>query len=643
MRRYLSSLVLLLLSFWSLYGQDYAVELQTDKKVIYIDKLGLPDDTSLLEVLYMIPELVVREGNDFLSGYDLMLDSKSVAYNKNVILATMKLYEVDKIEISTSSTASQQINGMAGIIKIVSKEISEGFSGSATLDGNTLWTVNPYVDLNYRTGKLEINGNIGLQYYSNETSKVFRNELTSVYESGESLDKEHYFQETTRLYMAYTPTEKDKIKFWLLGGFDNDRRTNFVNTLQVESRPDMGQNIYWAATVADTNHFRASHFNLSAFAEYEHVFHDEMKFNFSADYISDVNKNGTVTLKGVTADKPEVVRSEAKFTLPFLPPGTKLLNMTLGGNMEYDQNDKTIIESRSIYASPFLELKYESPKWKLNSGVRYQHFDFLYGKTDEQLYSDGSDDVTFNVNTLFQLATHHALRFFVTRNIIRPTFDQMYPVMMWDVSRGIYVYGNRDLKPASMYSYDFDYVTDWNIGDHKFMADLRFGYDRTDGLFTMIQKYDVSSRKFYLTYKNAGVNDIFKTMADVMYRYGIFSVSLAGNWFHNIKREGGKIDNVDNFNIAMSPVFSFRNNWTLFGTFRYNDAMVSNTSRIGECIYASLRLSKSFGKWIVDVALSDIFGYLSENYEYKADGVYYTMYDQYPRCFNVGVTYRIGR
>lgn len=643
MNRYLSiAIFFLLLPCLAALAQDYTVELQPDKKVIYVAQLGLAENTPLLEVLYLIPELVVREGNEFLSGYDVLLDSKSVSFNKDVLLSTMKLYEVEKIEISTSATASQQRNGMAGEIKIVSRSMSEGFSGSVSTNLNTLWTAYPNLNLNYRTDKLELRGNLGLQYYSGGTSNYFGQDTPPTFEVGEENNRERYFQETARLYLKYNFSEKDQLKLWVLESHGLDNKDSFVKSIFSEERPQYGEFIYRVTESADTNYNKSSKLNFSAFAEYEHIFRDEMKFTLSADYIGDRNKSGTETLEGAPLEAPKVIRSEGKFVLPFLPAGDRSLNMTVGGNLEYDINDRAKIESRSYYASPLLELKYNSDQWKVNSGVRYQYYNFTYEKSRRGLLLGGNKDLTFNVNTLWQMAEHHALRFFVTKNIMRPSSDQMYPVIEWDFRRKSYVRGNEDLQPSSMYSFELNYITDWNLRNHNFILNLSFGYDRADGLVTMIQKYDTERRKFYLTYANSGVNDIFNAKFDFLYRYGIFAVSFAGNWYHNVTNNNGNRDNIDNFNIAASPVFSFHNNWTLTGTFRFNNAVIRNDSRIGECLYSNIRLSKSFGKWVVNAALSDIFGYQSENFEYRDGGLYYSVYDQYPRCIEVGVTYRIG-
>ena len=181
------------------------------------------------------------------------------------------------------------------------------------------------------------------------------------------------------------------------------------------------------------------------------------------------------------------------------------------------------------------------------------------------------------------------------------------------------------------------------MGQHGFVTNLSLGYDKVDGLVNMVQRYDDGRQRFYLTYANSGNDDILTAKGNLIYSYGIFSAALAGNWYHNMKKTDRKSDNIDNFNISLSPVFRFSNDWTLSGTLRYNNAVVRNDSKIGSCIYSYLRLSKTFKKWIVSAMLSDIFDYVSENYEYKEGGYYYTMYDQYPRYFEIGVTYRIGR
>ena len=643
MKRNLISILLLFFPLLCAVAQDYTVELQPDKKVIYVNRLGLPENTPVIEVLRLIPELTVREGDEFLSGYDLFLDSKSLGYNKDVLLSTMKLSEVEKIEISTSATASQQINGMAGSIKIVSSSMSDGLSGTVTANANTLWTVYPNLNLNYRTDKLEVRGNVGLEYYSGKTTNYFEQVMPINKDVGNNTITEKYFQETARLHLKYNPTKKDQLKLWVLESLGLDDMNTFTEGLYTVKVPEFGDDVYRVTKDKTNDPRKTSKVNFSAFAEYEHVFHDEMKLTVSADYTLDNNREGTVSVKGMSPERPQKIQSEAKIVFPFLPVGKRSLNLTLGGNTTFGINDREQVHNRTFYGSPFMELKYKSPKLQVFTGVRFQYNDLVYDKSDKGLFENGNKDITFNVNALWQMKEHQAFRFLVTRNIIRPSADQLYPAMEFDLSRRMFVRGNKDLRPASMYSFELDYIADWIIDRHSFIANLSLGYDRSDGLVNMVQRFDEECQQFYMTYANTGNNDIMKAKGNLIYKYGIFSLSLAGNWYHNIKKVDGKMDNIDNFNVALSPIFSFNNDWTLSGTLRYNNAVISNDSRIGECLYSYLRLSKTFGKWIVSAMLSDIFGYDSENFEYKDGGYIYTRYDQYPRSFEIGVTYRIGR
>lgn len=647
MPKHLLSRLLILFCFLpaaaQVQAEKYTVELQTDKKVIYTEKLGLPDNTPLIELLQMVPELIVREGEEFLEGYDIFLDSKSVAYNKDVLLATMKLQEIKKIEISTSATASQQRNGMAGSVKIVSRDMEEGLSGTLAANASTLLNVTPNLNVNYRSGKFELRGNVGLQYLSTDQTYRYYRETPPTATVGKDTVQNRYFEETARIHLQYSPSSRDKIKLWVLESFDLSRKITSNYLIDSEKRPEMGEHIFVIADGTDTVFAKASFFNFSALSEYEHIFRNDMKFNLSADYIQERRRSGEKSLEGAVPEVPQTIRAEVKLTAPFLSHGVRSLDLEIGGNAEYGINDFAKTDSRTLYASPFATLKLSLPGWTAEAGFRYQYYGFDFERSREGLFSKGQNDFTFNVNSLWQIAAHHALRFFVTKNIIRPTFEQMYPSFYWDLKRGTYVCGNKSLEPASMYSFNLDYITDWTVGEHSFIADVSAGYDRVDGLVNTAQQFNSEYKKYYLTYVNTGINNILTAKANLMYKYGIFSVSLAGNWYHNFTKNEGTIDNIDNFNIAMSPIFSFRNNWTLSGTLRYNDGLTNNTTREGECIYARIRVNKTFGRWILSAAFSDIFGYQGERYEYDGGTYSYTEYDQYPRFFEIGATYRIGR
>ncbi|MCQ2177232.1 MAG: outer membrane beta-barrel family protein, partial [Bacteroidales bacterium] len=623
-------------------AQDYAVELLPDKKVIYVDKLGLPGNTSLMEVLRMLPELVVREGNDFLIGYDVFLDSKSLAHNKNGMLATMKLFEVEKIEISTSAVAAQQRNGMAGAITIVSREMPRGLSGSVTTNLNTLWEAYPNANINYSSDKLEVRANLGLEYYNGGSENYFEKEQGLRRDVGNDTISERTFQETARVYLKYKFTDKDQLKLWVLESYGLDNRDTYISSTNTHRLPDVGEDICRVMHLRDTDYVRMSKMNLGAFTEYEHTFREDMKLSLSADYIQDSNREGQHSLDGVVPDVPKTLRAESRMTLPLYVQGVKKLKMDFGGNTDYNIIDRETARGRALYMSPFLEFDYNSTKLKLNAGARYQHYGYSYGRPEREPDSRATDGLTYNLNTLWQMAPHHALRFLTTRNLIKPSLEQVYPQLRSTDVTGPYVGGGKGIRVPAMYSFELDYITDWVTGGHSFVANLGFSYDYVDGLGDVVQKFDDQNRKFYQAYSNTGVNNIFKSRANLIYSYGILSVGLAGNWFHNIKTLDDGTDHVDSFNLAVSPVFSFSNSWTLSGTFRYNNAQTSRDSRIGECLYSNLRLSKTCGNWIFSAVFCDIFGYVSRNYEYLDGGYVYTVYDQYPRCLELGITYRIG-
>lgn len=647
MSKYLLSRLLICLSFLpaaaqTRAGEKYLVELQTDKKVIHVENLEIPDNTPLIEFLQMIPELVVREGEEFLEGFDIFLDSKSVAYNQNVLLSTMKLQEIKEIEISTSVTAAQQRNGMAGSVKIISRNMEEGLSGTLSTNVSTLTNVTPNLNINYRSGKVELRGNVGVQYLSVKQPYQFYKESPPTTTVGRDTVLAGYFEETARIHLQYAPSSRDKIKLWILESMDLTDKTTVSHLTDIEKKPGMGDNTYVITDGVDTSFSKLSCFNFSALSEYEHIFRNDMKFNISADYIQERNYSGKKSLEGVVPEVPQTIRTEIKLTTPFLSPGVRKFDLEVGGNAEYGINDFAKTNSRTLYASPFATLKLSLPNWKAEAGFRYQYYGFDFERSMEGLFSKGQNDFTFNFNSLWQIASHHALRFFVTKNIVRPTFEQMYPSFYWDLQRGTYVRGNPNLQPASMYSFNLDYITDQAIGEHYFIADVAAGYDRVDGLVNTTQLFDSEYKKYYLTYVNTGINNILTAKANLMYTYGIFSASLAGNWYHNFTKNEGVTDNIDNFNIAFSPIFSFQDNWTLSGTLRYNNGITNNTTREGECLYARIRINKTFGKWILSAALSDIFGYQGERYEYSGGAFIYTEYDQYPRYFELGATYRIG-
>ena len=193
---------------------NYMLEILPTKKVIHVKETGLPGNTKLREFLGILPELLQRGDDGLFTNYDIQFDGKSTGSARDVILETTWIGDVEKIEITSSPTVTQQKSGQGGVINIVPVKLKEGFGGNVTLDASTEWDAMPSLNLNYKNKKLEIRGNLSLEYYDIVKDKEYKTTYdTYKVEALDSLWLKNYLQ-TAKVNMVYTFSEKSKLKAW---------------------------------------------------------------------------------------------------------------------------------------------------------------------------------------------------------------------------------------------------------------------------------------------------------------------------------------------------------------------------------------------------------------------------------------------
>ena len=137
----------LVLGCMSSYAGDYTIEMEPSKQIIYLSRLGLPPDTTLETLLKTMPELMHR-GDILFDNYDIQCDGKSVGESRDVILLQTRVDELEKIEVTSSSVATQSRNGQSGTINIVYKTPSDGFGGDVNVSASTEVDLIPSVNVN---------------------------------------------------------------------------------------------------------------------------------------------------------------------------------------------------------------------------------------------------------------------------------------------------------------------------------------------------------------------------------------------------------------------------------------------------------------------------------------------------------------
>lgn len=638
----------LLAAFSESYAQNeaekpnYMLEILPTKKVIHVRESGLPGNTKLSEFLVIMPELLQGGDDGLFLNYEIQFDGKSTGSARDVILGTTWLGDVDKIEIISSPTVTQQKKGQGGVINIIPVKLKEGIGGNVSFDANTEFDAMPSFTLNYKKNKLELRGNLSLEYY-NATKDRFYDTVTdtTITRSADTLWVKSYL-ETAKINMVYTFSERSKLKAWFWESVELDDEINKVYrdispVNEISSKPSFifidGSKI-------------SELMNINARTEYEQALKRGGKFRVIAGY---QNQNRSDWNDGKRSDRtdhlsPYDVDGEAKFQVPVTTITDGVGEIEAGMNTNYTADLSKTISNTAYNLSTFGTFKYTGDKFSLNCGVRYT-FNKMTTTREKvgETFAKENHDFTGNVNVVWQMAPHNAWRLILSRNFLRPDMSMMDPSFVWQSEHNGWQKGNPLLESAYINTAELSYIFDWNKGNQKLMTHAGFRLDHSDGLFMPFQMFDTERNLFYTTYFNADKENIFNVNASMTYKVGIFSFVFAGNLFDSMTLGKEKTSNVY-YNLNLSLLFRFRNKWTVSFYSQYCSESQMGNITIGDYFYSKAKVNKSFGKgWTVHLGLSDIFHYRRDNFFVREKGGYTVgTSDLYSRYVEFGVSYRFG-
>ncbi|MBQ0080045.1 MAG: hypothetical protein KBS95_00640 [Alistipes sp.] len=642
----LLSVCMIVLSRASASAQSNSIEMTPGKKIIYIERLGLPDYINVNELLQLFPECVAR-GDDLYNNFDIQYDGKSVGSSRDIFLFQTKLRQIEKIEISTSSVATQQNSFYSGTINLIPRKLEEGFSGDAYLDLSSQPGLMPSVDVNYKKEKLQLSGHADLEAVWPRDYRTFKQATAQYISDGEESSDGRYFQQTAKLNVKYDINDKDILKMWFFESSENYKNTHIQNShFEIDSKEISGEKWAKIENRKDTTLTTKKMMLLTAKGEYSHKF----------------NSNSTLTLFAGLESKPRIGGSanhhnafdgQAKITFPLMiRNGKKLLSMESGMNVTYKHSTASTIDGTNTYLSPYFTFMQRSGRWSTDITFRYQYYrrNFRMLK-DDSSKNIGNHDFTGDINTLWQVKDHHALKLSLGRNIIRPSEAMLYPDPYFDTSLKNWKIGNPDLANTLVRIVKLEYIFDWQQNGHNIIFNVNGGYIRGDGLIeakeyaiydNCIQEESDKPSLIYTTYENTGISNIATANVSMIYAYNVFTVTVYGNFFSNTMLKNDKRERYNYYNVGLAPIFNFDGNWVLSGRFTYNSAIKKQNEINGDCFFGQIKFAKKLGNWTLHLEFSDIFDNITTDISQKGANITEHAYDLYNRCIIFGASYRIG-
>ena len=217
------------------------IEVKADRTMIYPQRMDLSGEESLLDVLQMMPELMIRGYEDLIDAYNLRIDNAPVNGDVRLILTQMKAKDIAKIQVCTNTGVAKGTTGMGRVLDI----------NMAMPD-----TVKGFVEGQGGFGKeLEGNGTVNVLYgsqrtdlYANATYRYQKGhkEYVSLHMTNRFDDRNRLLTYLTQQYLAMPDGHSQKImgraryfhtfndlgtELLVLGGYQYASDPTYVNQL----------------------------------------------------------------------------------------------------------------------------------------------------------------------------------------------------------------------------------------------------------------------------------------------------------------------------------------------------------------------------------------------------------------------------
>lgn len=656
-------------------AQKPMIEVNNDKKKINVHELGLPESTSLNDVLRMLPELLSRPASWMYENYAIEINGIDVGDARDAVLSQLRISDIKNIEVSENPISSYQNNGEGGSISInlIDLEDNGKVTGSVSLGASYPLDIFPTINVGYKKNKFSIQAlAIAETFNQNNIIKNIDNETDNEHTS-ESSDY-RFITELAMVKMAYNPTVNDEFKLSLS---ENWRKED--NTTNVETTTS-GTGLLTSKYIDEK---RLT--NLFAKLEYNHYFgsaskprseKSTLKFETTMTYKPTKESNKCVSFSFNDDNNFKSIAGKLEYLLPLarqvrsdkmdLKIGT---NFNIGNSNDDSDLDITgitrysnisdtkelttfLLDTKELttFLSPYFQVEYINDKLSFKGIFEYQYYKYdvksdnpphplmqIHGQNDK--YQTCNKAFTGKLMIGYRFAPNQTIRLIADRKIKRPSSSQIYPYPVLSPKDLVFIKGNPDLKPILSHEITIDYITEVDNTTNSVMMNIGFSFIQVNDVIVKSKEQLLSFPAFdeYYTFLNNGDNYITKTNFMMFYKRKVFSILFTANVFNNIgSKDYTSSNHYTYFNSMISPTFRFKYGWSFTTSLTYNSNVIKSNETLGNNLFAGIVLTKSFNRF--DIGASANISLLKNTKDFS-DKVT-TTYNAITNIFGVGFRYR---
>jgi iron complex outermembrane recepter protein len=584
------------------------IERKIDRTVINVDQSITNAGTTALEVLEKSPGVTVdKDGNVSLkgkSGVTIMLDGRPSYLSGQELanlLKNMPSSNIEQIEIMTNPSAKFDASGNSGVINIRTKKNKlKGMNGSvsATILQSKYTKTNNSVNLNYRTGKVNLFSNYSYSLWQNKNemflNRKFRNGNTKQIETifDQNTEMKRFSQyHNLKVGMDFYANKKTTIGV-VLSGYVNPSDENSNNQTNLNNANNQVDSIVIATNLQNrmSQNF-ASNLNL------RHVYDSTGKeFSVDLDYLTyyqtsdqfltnnffnpdlTIRKNPS-ELKGDLPSKVNIYSAKTDFTFPLkktakIETGLKTSYVTTDNDALYQLNSPSgyvtdegktnhFIYKENINAA-YVNFSQQIKKWGVQAGLRAENTNakgHQVGNSTrpDSLFTKNYTNLFPTVYLSYQANKKNTFSVNYGRRIDRPDYDDLNPFYYF-LDEYTYQVGNTLLQPQ--FSDNFELSHTYN----GFLT-TTLNYSEVHDVFTEVMKQITIERKTFITKENiASKSNIGLAISANFPVTKFWTANVYSNLSHDTYKgqvSGGMLS-VDNtmFFSNMSNQFKFKKGWS---------------------------------------------------------------------------------
>ncbi|WP_025743932.1 TonB-dependent receptor domain-containing protein [Aquimarina pacifica] len=642
----------------TIVAEQTTIEQKIDRKVINVGKDLTTTGGTAAEIMNNIPSVNVdQDGNIALRGNEnvrILIDGKPTNISATQLLKQIPSTSIKKIELITNPSAKYNPEGMSGIINIVlHKNSNIGFNGTMNLGLNFEKNArfNSSIDLNYRTGKINVYGNYGTNI-NKRLNRGFAYRADENYRTDFSFldnDKSHLF----KIGMDYYINDKNIISFYTNQNLYDGLTSGSTAIVFFDNGEDnLTQNL-----LADGNNINST-YNL----DYKHDFKKEgHNIELEIDYNSYTGDNDDDfrffgNTSGVTnyRDLIDNDRENTTINLDYVNPLSEKTKLEVGYETRLRRTDNdyqsTLFDdskysyNRDIH-SFYTTYSQNFKKWSYQLGARIESYQVEAIFNGEKIFEDDIFTVYPSGFVKYAPEEKNSYQISFSRRIDRPGLNQINPIREWSTPRIISL-GNPSLDPQFTNSIEANYTRKLKKGSITGGVFYRLINDEINQV--LLENPDIEEGQI-LTFDNFENNSAYGIEVTSSYKVSSWW-RLNASFDLYAQTQKGVIENVNkevdaliyNFRVNNSLKATKNLTFQIFGFYRGEQEGILFKTKPIYFINTGARYSFMKGKGTASINFNDIFD--TQKFRFSVEDPYPQngQFQGETQTVFLGLSYRFG-